>query len=367
MLDYSSILAQRETEGLLRKLKPPVTGIDFCSNDYLGIAKSYLAQLDTSHSINSSNSGATGSRLLSGNYLGYEKLEQDIAQFHHASAALIYPSGYQANVGLLQCIAQKGDTLILDELAHASLIDGARLSYAKRFKFFHNDLQDLRKKLEKASGNVFVVIESVYSMNGDIADIKSIVEICKRFNANLIVDEAHSGAIYGTKGEGLSVEMNVHQDIFARIITYGKGFGSHGAAILGNQNLITYLVNFSRAFIYSTGLSPIQIESIRLAYKHVEQCDTERKKLFKNIQYFKSKIKNRNQWLSSNSPIQSLIIPGNQNVKNISKQLNQNGFSVFPILSPTVAINTERIRFCIHSYNSIEEIDSLFLILKRIL
>jgi 8-amino-7-oxononanoate synthase len=352
---------------LLRQLKSPVTGIDFCSNDYLGLAKSGEFNQAVQKSIAYKDSGATGSRLLSGNYLGYEELEQDIAQFHDAPAALIYPSGYQANIGLLQCIAQKGDTLILDELAHASLIDGARLSHAKRYKFSHNNLSDLRKKLERASGNVFVVIESVYSMNGDIADILSTSQLCKEFNAHLIIDEAHSGAIYGSKGQGLSVELEIHQDVFARIITYGKGFGTHGAAILGDHSLISYLINFSRPFIYSTGLSPIHLESIRLAYIYVKQSDSGRKKLFENIQYFKSKIKNQTKWLSSDSAIQSLIIPGNHHVKVISKQLNQNGFSVFPILSPTVAVDTERIRFCIHSYNSIEEIDSLFHILDRVL
>jgi len=365
----NTILKKREAEGLKRNIKPSVSGIDFCSNDYLGVAKSS----DLHHEIlevlnqNAIGNGATGSRLLSGNNGAYISLEKEIASFHDAEAALIYPSGYQANIGLLQCIAAKGDTIILDELAHASLIDGARLSHAKRFKFQHNNLADLKKKLEQATGNIFVVIEALYSMNGDLADIESITQLCAPYDAQIIVDEAHSAAVYGKEGQGLTVELGLQQKVFARIITYGKGFGSHGAAIIGSPTLIDYLVNFSRSFIYSTGLSPIHIESIRTAYKHIKNSNTQRQQLFEIIRYFRSKISKNAFWITSSSAIQSLIIPGNSTVKEIAHQLNQNGISVFPILSPTVAKGSERIRFCLHSYNTKEEIDHLFLNLERIL
>ncbi|UTW67021.1 pyridoxal phosphate-dependent aminotransferase family protein [bacterium SCSIO 12643] len=365
----NTILKKRETEGLKRNIKPSVTGIDFCSNDYLGLARSSKLHQDILDALHQSDfkNGATGSRLLSGNNEAYEELEQHIASFHDAEAALIYPSGYQANIGLLQCIAGKGDTLILDELAHASLIDGARLSHAKRFKFQHNNLDDLQKKLAQASGKIFVVIEALYSMNGDVADVESIVQICTKYNAHVIVDEAHSAAVYGTKGQGLTFELGLQHKVFARIITYGKGFGSHGAAIIGSRTLIDYLINFSRSFIYSTGLSPVHLESIKTAYQHVKESTIQRERLFEVITYFRSKILENASWLYSSSAIQSLVIPGNSVVKAVALQLNKSGISVFPILSPTVAKGSERIRFCLHSYNTKEEIDHLFLNLERIL
>src|SRR5262249_19748810 len=148
-------------------------------------------------------SGSTGSRSISGNTSYAEDLEHFLASFHHAEAGLLFNSGYDANVGLFSCIAKKEDTLICDELIHASIIDGSRLSYASRFRFSHNDTDDLEKKLQHAKGNVFVAVESVYSMDGDTAPLKELVFICKKYNANLIVDEAHATGIFGKQGRGL--------------------------------------------------------------------------------------------------------------------------------------------------------------------
>ena len=351
--------------GLLRKLKDPISGVDFCSNDYLGLANSEEVHSELkSHIRTDQKNGATGSRLLSGNFLDITKLENKIADFHGSQSALLFPSGYQANVGLLQCIAQKGDTIILDELCHASLIDGARLSYAHRFKFQHNDLDDLKSKLLKAKGHIYIVIESVYSMDGDLADLEGIIQLSKEFNAHIIVDEAHTGGIYG-KGKGLVSELNQEINVFARVITYGKTFGTHGAAILGTKTLKDYLVNFSRSFIYSTGIPPIHVLAIDVSYAFIKKCDPQRQCLFDNIQYFKSKMQSVGHWINSDTAIQSLIVPGNTSVKQLSHTLNDNGFAVFPILSPTVPTNTERIRFCLHSYNTFAQIDDLFKILNR--
>ena len=366
MSNIQIILKERKSKGLLRELKHEIKSIDFCSNDYLGFSRSTELNQSILNELNIVKNGATGSRLLSGNSNLYTDLEQEIAQFHHAETALIYSSGYQANVGLLQCIAQKGDTLILDELAHASLIDGARLSHAKRFKFKHNDIIDLEQKLNNSTGNVYVVVESLYSMNGDFSDLITISNICKKYGANLIVDEAHSGGIFGKNGTGLVSELNLQENVFARIITYGKAFGVHGATILGSTQLKDYLINFSRSFIYSTGLPPYQLIAIKKAYQKMLVSESTRKKLFDNIQYFKSKTDNSN-WIKSNSPIQSIIIPGNQKVKEVGLYLQQNKLEAFPILSPTVAEGTERIRFCIHSFNTSKEIDQLFATLNTIL
>ena len=191
----SQKLAERKSLHLLRQLTVESDDwIDFSSNDYLGLAQSTAIQNNANEIISQFNNvknGSTGSRLIAGNTAYTESLEQKLASFHQAEAALIYNSGYNANVGLLSCLAGKNDTYISDELIHASMIDGMRLSYAKRFRFKHNDLADLEKKLNQASGNKFVVIESIYSMDGDCAPLEGIVALCEKYDAHLIVDEAH--------------------------------------------------------------------------------------------------------------------------------------------------------------------------------
>lgn len=209
-------LAQRREADLLRTLVDKSHLVDFCSNDYLGLAQSDPFKQLLNHKLTQNAThqiGATGSRLISGNSLYIEQLEQKIATFHQAPTGLLFNSGYDANIGVFSSIARRGDTLITDELAHASIIDGTRLTHAKRLRFRHNDLNDLEKKLRVAEGNIFVGIESVYSMDGDTAPLKEIVALTEQFGAHLIVDEAHATGIYGTKGEGLVQAENLQGKI----------------------------------------------------------------------------------------------------------------------------------------------------------
>ncbi|RZL31360.1 MAG: aminotransferase class I/II-fold pyridoxal phosphate-dependent enzyme, partial [Pedobacter sp.] len=223
-----SKLKERTENGLLRKLTSTSLPSDFSSNDYLGFAQSStlknLIKTQT-EAISNIKNGSGGSRLLSGNHSYTEQTEQFIANFHQAPSGLIFNSGYDANVGLLSSIPQRGDTIITDELIHASLIDGARLSYADRFKFKHNDLTDLDQKLRNAKGIIYVVVESVYSMDGDLAPLTEICNLCEKYNANLIVDEAHATGIFGEKGKGLVVQLKLQSKVFARIVTFGKAIG----------------------------------------------------------------------------------------------------------------------------------------------
>ena len=191
-------LQQRKEAGLYRELRDYSELIDFSSNDYLGLAKETESSQE--------KSGATGSRLISGNFKEIEELEDFIADYHGFPAALIFNSGYTANLGLLSTIPQRGDTILYDELVHASIRDGIRLSNANSFSFSHNDTEGLKKRLEKAEGNVFVVVESVYSMDGDSPDLNSVAELCETYNANLLVDEAHALGVVGEKGEGVEVD-----------------------------------------------------------------------------------------------------------------------------------------------------------------
>lgn len=352
---YSELQSRKE-ENLFRELKSDTNKVDFCSNDYLGFSKKKWNIENFSH-------GSTGSRLISGHSKLYEKVEQFISQFHGSEDSLIFNSGYTANLGFFSTIPQKGDTVIYDELCHASIRDGLKLGNARNYSFQHNSVIDLSKKIKNSTGNIFVVVESIYSMDGDTAPLKKISEICKQEKAHLIVDEAHSTGIFGEKGEGICQELEIKT--FARIHTFGKALGIHGAAISCNKTTKEYLVNCCRPFIYTTALPPSSLQIILQSYNKI--LDTsERQKLFINIKTFKNNI-NFKDIIESNSPIQSIIIGGNEETRDIAKSLQESGFDIRAILHPTVSKGSERIRICIHSFNKEEDIKRLCKKLNNIL
>jgi len=358
-------LAERKAAGTYRILKPESTLVDFCSNDYLGFARSSALKDKIQQELNSlpiALNGSTGSRLLSGNLTYTEALEQLIAAFHNSEAGLIFNSGYDANVGLFSSLPQRGDTIITDELIHASIIDGARLSYANRYTFKHNDLESLEGKLKQSKGICYVVIESVYSMDGDTPPIMEILALTERYNAYLIVDEAHAVGLYK---HGLISALGLENRVFARIITFGKALGCHGAIILGSDLLRNYLINFARSFIYTTAASIHQIASIKMAYELLRQSGEVIVKLQDNINLFQQNIKSKVAYplLKSDSPIQCLLLNSNEKAKQMATHLQNAGLDVRAILSPTVPVGTERIRMCLHAYNTVGEI---FLLTKTI-
>ena len=349
-------LKNREDENALRTLKYNEGLIDFCSNDYLGFAtEKEIHILDKELA----NYGATGSRLISGNHKITEETEDFIANFYQSESALIFNSGYNANIGLFSALPQRNDTIIYDELIHASIRDGIKLSNATSFSFKHNNIEQLEIKLKKASGNVYVAVESIYSMDGDAAPLIEILDICNKYDAALIVDEAHAVGVYG-KGKGLCAELGIENDVFARVVTFGKAYGCHGAAVLGNKLLRDYLINFSRAFIYTTALPLHSILTIRKAHHFLNQNLDRIEKLKSNIECFQHLTFNfKLLTLNSQSAIQCIIMPGNDKVKKIAAQIQGKGFDVRPILSPTVPKGQERLRICLHSFNTIEQINNL--------
>jgi len=371
-----SKLEQRQDNNSLRKLALPNHLIDFASNDYLGFSKSE-AIFNETHSYLIDNSilqnGATGSRLLSGNHSVYKEVENYIAKLHQVESALIFSSGYDANVGFFGSVPQRNDIILFDELSHASIRDGIQLSNAKSYKFHHNDFEDLERLIQKLRPktqdleSIYIVTESVFSMDGDTPNLEELVNICNKYNCFLIVDEAHALGVFGDCGEGLVQMLGLQDAIFARIVTFGKGLGCHGAAILGSQKLVDYLTNFARSFIYTTGLSPHSVATILVGYQHLETEKEALEKLRENVIYFnqeKNILGLNPLFVRSKSAIQSAIIPGNQKVKSIAHQLQEKGFDVKAILSPTVPEGQERLRFCLHSYNSKEEISEVLQLLS---
>ena len=357
-------LDKRKQENAFRSLQNNVGLIDFCSNDYLGFASESKIHLFNGELA---KYGATGSRLISGNHPIYEAVEAYLKVFYHAESALIFNAGYNANIGLFSALPQRNDTIIYDEFIHASIRDGIKLSNAKSFSFKHNNINSLIQKLENAQGKVYIAIESIYSMDGDEAPLNEINKLCKRYDAALIVDEAHAVGIYGN-GKGLVVEKQLENDVFARIVTFGKAFGCHGAAVLGNQLLKDYLINFSRAFIYTTALPLHGVLTIKKAHEFMTQSLSRIQLLKGNIDYFHRQTLNL-AFTTSNatSAIQCIIVPGNERVKALANKMKEKGFDVRPILSPTVPIGQERLRICLHSFNSKAEIDELITHLNPLL
>jgi 8-amino-7-oxononanoate synthase len=372
----SKKLQERIQTDSLRVLPDPSNAIDFSSNDYLGFAKDESFFEETHQFLvdrSLKQNGATGSRLLSGNHTLYPETENYIAEFHQAEAALIFNSGYDANIGFFSAVPQRNDIVLFDELCHASIRDGIQMGLAQSFKFKHNDFSDLKRLLQKfknqkqqADSQIYVVTESVFSMDGDRPNLPELIALTQEYHALVVIDEAHAVGVMGPKGVGSIQEHDLQDLVFARIVTFGKAMGVHGAAILGSNSLQQYLVNFARSFIYTTGLSPHAVASIYLAYQKLKVSSPERETLFENINCFQERALDLFGLQQPHSPIQSIIIPGNERVKWVASQLQQSGFDVKPILSPTVPKGAERLRFCLHSYNTREEIKGVLQQLKTL-
>lgn len=377
-------LENRKANDALRTLSLNQSLVDFSSNDYLGLAGSAVIYKNTTlllRAYNLERNGSTGSRLLRGNNELFIAAEDLVANFHKAEAALIFNSGYDANIGFFSSVPQKGDLILFDELVHASIRDGIRMSHAKALKFRHNDLEDLRKKIGIASKDstgkreheIFIVTESVFSMDGDVPNLKGMAGMAETENCFLVIDEAHAFGVYGNKGEGLVQHQEIEDKVFARIITFGKALGCHGAAILGSVGLKEYLINFARSFIYTTALSPHAVAGIHTAYSYLQTTASQNIKIIKlrkNISLFRAEIINyklENYFLPGDSAIHCCVIPGNVEVKTAANMLQENGFDVKAILSPTVAKGKERLRICLHSFNTEFEIENLVKLLANFL
>jgi len=372
----SEKLQQRVLKNAIRVLGNQSSLIDFSSNDYLGFAKSEtifhrIHQFLIDNNIK--QNGATGSRLISGNHILYSKVEGFLSNFHESESATIFNSGYDANIGFFSSVPQRGDVILYDEFIHASIRDGIQLSNAKSFKFSHNDLENLEERIlhfiNNENSDIYVVTESVFSMDGDSPDLVKASEICKKHNAFLIIDEAHAIGVFGKNGCGLIQQLNIQNQVFVRIITFGKALGCHGAAILGSQDLQNYLINFARSFIYTTGLSPHSLATIQMTYNEMinESSSFDQNHILNsNIDYFLKEIKRLNlNFIASHSTIHCCVISGNKKVKLIAEKIQKNGFGVKAILSPTVPENKERLRFCLHSYNSKQEISEVLELLSN--
>lgn len=323
--------------------------LNLSSNNYLGVAdneditREFLEFAGAKYSF-----GSASARLLTGTLPVYKELEALLCKLFNKENALIFNSGYHANVGITSSIAGKNDVIFSDKLNHASIIDGMRLSQAKFFRYQHNNMESLEKLLireRKNFDNAIIVTESVFSMDGDIADLRKIAEFKKKYNCILIVDEAHAFGVFGSKGLGICETLGLLPEIDILVGTFGKSIGSMGAFAVGNRVLIDYLTNKARSFIFSTALPPISIAFSKWIIENKLPYTLEKRQ----------KMLALGNKLGSQSHIIPVIIGGNAETEQMCKRLFDAGYFTLPIRPPTVPDGTSRIRISLTT--DIEEKD----------
>lgn len=312
--------------------------LNLSSNNYLNFADNKkITQEFLDFAGNKYSFGSASARLLTGTLPVYKELEELLSNLYNKDATLLYNSGYHANVGISSAINQKGDVIFSDKLNHASIIDGMRLSDGKFFRFPHNNMEALEKLLErerKNYKNAFIITESVFSMDGDIEDLKRIIKLKKKYNCIMIIDEAHAFGVFGEKGLGVAEELGIIDDVDLIVGTFGKSVGSMGAFVTGSKTMINFLINKSRSFIFSTALPPINIAFTKWIIEN---------------QFPKTKAKRKNMLsiakkMGSDSHIIPVVIGENKDTVDLCEVLFHNGYFTLPIRPPTVPAGTSRLR-----------------------
>lgn len=344
--------------------------LNLSSNDYLGIAEDEDIN-EKFFKFADFAMGAASSRLLTGSSYVYAKLECLLAAILRKDKALIYNSGYHANVGIMSTLLTKKDVVFCDKLNHASIIDGIKLSEAKMFRYKHLDYDHLEELLAKHRGeyeNAIIVTESLFSMDGDIADLNRLVELKKKYKTLLIVDEAHAFGVFGEKGLGISEEQGCLGDIDLYAATFGKAIGSVGAFCAGHDVLINYLINKSRPLIFSTALPEINVAfSYCMITEIIPNLKRERKELLLTAQKLRQSLLENGLETMGESHIVPVILGDNETAVKVSKELIKNGYYLLPIRHPTVAKGSSRVRISLRADISYDEIADIPRIIKEIL
>lgn len=327
--------------------------LNLSSNNYLNFADNKKITNEFLEFVGNKYSfGSASSRLLTGTLPVYNELENLLSSLYNKDATLLYNSGYHANVGISSAINQKGDVIFSDKLNHASIIDGMKLSEGKFFRFPHNDMEALERLLIRERENyknAFIITESVFSMDGDIEDLEKIVELKKKYNCYMIIDEAHAFGVFGEKGLGVAEELGIINDVDLIVGTFGKSAGSMGAFVTGSRTMIDFLINKSRSFIFSTALPPINIAFSKWIIETQFPKTLEKRKRMLSIA----------KKFGSESHIIPIIVGENKDTVDLCEILFHNGYFTLPIRPPTVPVGTSRIRLSLTCEIEEEELKTL--------
>jgi len=357
-----------EAAGLRRHLRP-AAGIDFCSNDYLGLSTHLFVKTKMAEAVTATACGSTGSRLIRGNAEEFTAIEKRFAAFKGTEAALYFGSGYAANLGVLETFVGRNDLVFSDELNHASIIDGIRLSRAKRFKYPHCDVSRVAQLLHQApaESQKFLVTESLFSMDGDFAPLADYADICRQTDTALIVDEAHAVGIYGENGSGCVEQSGIGSEVFVTINTAGKALGVAGAFVAGPEWAIDYLIQRARPFIFSTAPPPPVAAAIDASLNVIHNEPQLRLKLKSNIEFLRGLVREAGLEIgSSQSQIIPIVLGGNERACSVAAELQHEGFDVRALRPPTVPDGTARLRITVNSNHDEPTIRKFARALERI-
>ncbi len=373
-------LEKLRSSGLYRSLKTiegaqgsrvRVNGKDillFCSNNYLGLASHPYLKEAAKKAIDECGFGSGASRLISGSMGLHKRLEERIAGFKGRERALIFNSGYHANIGLITALAGRGDYIFSDRLNHASIVDGCLLSGAHLIRYPHRDTETLKGLLEKhpSKRRKLIITDGVFSMNGDIAPVDKLLLLSKNYDAMLLIDDAHGVGVMGANGRGTLEQLEIKDESVIEMGTFGKAFGSFGAFVAGSEYLIEYLINKARTFIYTTALPP-SVCAASLAALDIAESEPERRRmLLDKAAYLRKRLKDLGlNTMGSESHIVPVLIGGNEDCLDISRRLLEDGVFIQAIRPPTVPEGTGRLRISLMSEHRREDIDYVVELLEK--
>jgi 8-amino-7-oxononanoate synthase len=364
-------LEKLQAEHLLRELKTingapgewvEIQGqrlLNLSSNNYLGLAAHPSLKAAAVRAVQQWGCGATASRLIVGNYEINDQAEKDLAAFKGTEAALIFNSGYTANIGIITALAGRGDIVISDKINHASIIDGIRLCGAQFLRYKHRDMTDLERCLKKAEGyqRKLIISDSVFSMDGDLAPLPSIVALKNKYGAVLMIDEAHGSGIFGANGRGLAEYLGVSEEVEINMGTLGKAFGCFGAYVSGRKVLIDYLRNKARGFIFTTALPPAVIASVQAAIQVMQEEKWRRAEVLSKAAWVREQLAGAGfDLLNSQSQIIPILSGDNATTLEFSSRLFQVNILAMAVRPPTVPLNTARLRLTVMATHSQEDL-----------
>ncbi|MCX7966480.1 MAG: 8-amino-7-oxononanoate synthase [Syntrophorhabdaceae bacterium] len=325
--------------------------LNLCSNSYLSLHNHPEVIKAAKEATDIYGAGICSSRSISGSIDLYKELERETAEYKSYEKALIFSNGYLANIGIISTLTEKDDVIFSDELNHSSLIHSIRLSRAKKIIYKHRDINDLEEKIKKEKkrkGNLFVVTETVFSMDGDVAPLKEIYELKKKYDVNVIVDDAHGTGVFGETGTGIEEMLGLKGLMDVHMATFGKAIGSYGAFVLSNETVIEYLINRAKTFMYTTALPPAAIGASLKALHIIKNDLSYRKDLWNNIDYFRKKLIEAGFDLKDSiGPIIPIVVGDDRDAVTMQEELFKKGIFIQAIRPPTVPAGTSRLRLTI--------------------
>lgn len=343
--------------------------LDLASNNYLGLAGHPDIIQAICETLQVEGAGSGASRFVTGNRSLYGRLEAALASWQHAEASLVFANGYMANSGVIAALMGRGDVVFSDQYNHASIVDGVVLSRAEHARYRHNDLEHLEALLHKHRDKrrKLIVTDALFSMDGDRARLHELVKLKRRYDAMLMVDEAHSGGVYGEKGEGLCHELGLHRHVDVHIGTFSKAFGIYGAYITGNNVLIQFLMNKVRPLIYSTALPPSLLAGIMTALHLVQTEHWRRNHLRSASDWFRSALMNAGFYVvEGDSQVVPIMVGDSEQALRFSEALEGVGIAGIAIRPPTVPVGTARIRFSVSSAHTYDELRQASVLIKKV-